>query len=553
MMGMLRIILILLVVVAGLNPTISQTNRQGKDFALFFAVENYSHWSALHNPIDDAEEIAKDLEELYGFETEVVKNPSRNQIYDKLDIYQRKAYAKDAQLLIFFSGHGDFIEGKGEGFFIPRDGKLQDRYQDTYLPHARLQRIIDNIPCPHVLLATDACYSGTFDEQVAARYKDKSGWSRPNDSEEAERQRFIENSLRYRSRLFMTSGGKERTPDPSAFAEAFKTALRAFGGQDRILEYAELYYQYLQKATPKPRFGEFGANQTGSNFLFVLKGDQKTSTTNREEPEVAVWHTAKEQHTIKAYRAYLQFYPNGKYRGEAEKHIRSLSPPDDMVFVKGGSFQMGSTEGDSDEKPVHTVTVSDFYIGRYEVTQAQWRSVMGSDPPELNNSGCDQCPVERVSWDDIQEFLQKLNAETGQNYRLPTEAEWEYAARGGNKSQGYVYSGSNDVAEVAWYSSNAREGNTDGSEKTTRPVGGKKPNELGLYDMSGNVWEWCSDWYGDYSSSAQQNPRGPGSGTYRVYRGGSWLSNPRNCRAANRLRFTPTIRSNYIGFRLARS
>jgi sulfatase modifying factor 1 len=525
MMGMLRTILILLVVVAGLNPASSQDNRQGKDFALFFAVENYSHWPILYNPIDDAEEIAQDLKDLYGFETEVVKNPSRNQIYDKLDTYQRKAYAKDAQLLIFFSGHGDFIEGKGEGFFIPRDGKLQDRYQDTYLPHARLQRIIDNIPCPHILLAIDACYSGTFDEQVAARYKDKSGWGRPNDNEEAERKRFIENSLRYRSRLFLTSGGKERTPDPSAFAEAFKTALRAFGGQDRILEYAELYYQYLQKATPMPRFGEFGANETGSNFLFVLQGDQKASTANKEDPEATVWRTAKEQHTIEAYRAYLQFYPNGKYKDEAEKYIRSPSPPDDMIFVQGGSFQMGSEEGRSDEKPVHTVTVSDFYMARFELTVEEFSAFVqatgyrtdaekgdgsyiykdGSykkqeginwrhDATGKRRPGSEyNHPVIHVSWNDAvaycnwrseQEGYQSVYTISGDKvtanwdangYRLPTEAEWEFASRSRGGSD--KWAGTSSESELGFYANYWESGDSDkDGYENTAPVGSFRAN-----------------------------------------------------------------------------
>ena len=163
-----------------------------------------------------------------------------------------------------------------------------------------------------------------------------------------------------------------------------------------------------------------------------------------------------------------------------------------MVFVQGGSFQMGSNNGQSDEKPVHSVTVSDFYIVKYEVTQKEWRDIMGSNPSKWKG---DNLPVEKVSWDDVQTFIKKLNAKTGLNYRLPTEAEWEYAARGGNKSNGYKYSGSNDIGSVAWYASN--------SGSKTHSVGQKKPNELGIYDMTGNVWEWCNDWYGDYSSSSQ--------------------------------------------------
>jgi formylglycine-generating enzyme required for sulfatase activity len=177
-------------------------------------------------------------------------------------------------------------------------------------------------------------------------------------------------------------------------------------------------------------------------------------------------------------------------------------PDIEMVFVKGGTFTMGCTaeQGDDcfdNEEPAHKVTLSDFYIGKYEVTQAQWKAVTGNNPSKFN--GCDNCPVEGVSWNDIQEFIKKLNAKTGLNYRLPTEAEWEYAARGGAQSRGYKYSGSNSVDEVAWYYGNS------GNE--THPAGTKKANELGIYDMSGNVYEWCNDWYGAYNSEAQTNPK----------------------------------------------
>jgi formylglycine-generating enzyme required for sulfatase activity/predicted Ser/Thr protein kinase len=218
----------------------------------------------------------------------------------------------------------------------------------------------------------------------------------------------------------------------------------------------------------------------------------------------------------------------------------------DMVRIQGGTFKMGCTSEQGsdcydDEKPTHSVTLSNFYIGKYEVTQAQWRAVMNNNPSHF--SGCDNCPVDNVRWNDVQDFIRKLNSMTGKNFRLPTEAEWEFAARGGNKSQGYKYSGSNSIGSVAWYE--------DNSGGKTQPVGQKSPNELGLYDMSGNVWEWCNDWYGDYSSSAKTNPRGPSTGSYRVFRGGSWHHGPRYGRVSNRVGNGPGLRSNGLGFRLA--
>ncbi len=221
----------------------------------------------------------------------------------------------------------------------------------------------------------------------------------------------------------------------------------------------------------------------------------------------------------------------------------ALSEPE-MILVRGGTFQMGNNDGEADEKPVHSVTLSDFFIGKYEVTQKQWREIMGSNPSYFKN--CDDCPVEQVSWEDIQKFLQKLNAKfPGRNYRLPSEAEWEYAARGGAQSKGFEYAGSNDVARVAWYD--------DNSGSKTHPVGGKKSNELGIYDMSGNVYEWCADWYGDYTAAPQTNPKGVSTGSRRVLRGGSWDYFSLHCRVSYRNYYTPDYRYYSGGFRLASS
>ena len=216
-----------------------------------------------------------------------------------------------------------------------------------------------------------------------------------------------------------------------------------------------------------------------------------------------------------------------------------------MIRVDGGTFTMGATseqgsDAADDEKPTHSVTLSSYRIGMTEVTQALWQAVMGSNPSHRIGSNR---PVDWVSWDDCQNFIRRLNTLTGENFRLPTEAEWEYAARGGNKSRGYKYAGSNNIDNVAWYS--------DNSGSQTHNVATKSPNELGLYDMSGNVWEWCQDWYGSYSSGSQTNPTGPESGDGRVRRGGSWNVIAGGCRVSCRYYDVPTYRGNFMGLRLA--
>ena len=217
-----------------------------------------------------------------------------------------------------------------------------------------------------------------------------------------------------------------------------------------------------------------------------------------------------------------------------------------MVYVEGGTFTMGGTseqgsEAYEHEKPAHQVTLSSFSIGKYEVTQEEWEAVMGSNPSEFKGA---KRPVERVSWEDCQTFILKLNQLTGRNFRLPTEAEWEYAARGGRSRRGYKYAGTTSYLDgYAWYDGN--------SGNATHPVGQKNANELGLYDMSGNVNEWCADWYGDNTSSAQTNPQGPSSGSDRVFRGGSWCGTARGCRVSIQGYIIPSYGNSTLGLRLA--
>ena len=219
----------------------------------------------------------------------------------------------------------------------------------------------------------------------------------------------------------------------------------------------------------------------------------------------------------------------------------------EMVKVEAGTFMMGATSEMKnpydDEKPVHQVTLTnDYYMGKYEVTQALWQVVMGKNPSYFKG---DNLPVNYVRWKDCQRFISKLNSMTGRKFRLPTEAEWEYAARGGKKSRGYQYSGSSNISDVAWYDGN--------SGDKTHPVGSKQANELGIYDMTGNVLEWCQDWYGSYYSSSQTNPTGATSGSRHVNRGGSWAKNVRRSSPSCRYGAIYVDRDLDLGFRLALS
>lgn len=231
---------------------------------------------------------------------------------------------------------------------------------------------------------------------------------------------------------------------------------------------------------------------------------------------------------------------------KSQKAVLNHMP--EMVTIEGGTFMMGCTPeqkycSDS-ERPPHLVKVDGFMLGKYEVTQALWLAVMNTNPSFFIN--CPKCPVESVSWNDVQKFIRKINKMTGRKFRLPTEAEWEFAARGGTLTKGFQFSGStNEINDVAWY--------FDNSKKSTHPVGLKQSNELGIYDMSGNVWEWCSDYYSDtyYAESPASNPTGPTEGKHRIVRGGAWFYYKRYCGLSIRGWTVPYDRSNYFGFRLA--
>ena len=593
--------------------------RVGKDRALFFAVNSYDKMGDLNNPIQNARDIATELEKSYNFQTEIVANPTSIEIENKIleykEQYRKGRYSSYGQLFIFFSGHG--VKEGNNGYFMPKDGD-PDRPHRTAIEYDYWRAKIDEINCTHILVAIDACHSATFDPN----WKNRSGFARPG---EQNADRVMINFESYKARLFFTSDAKgNETPDRSTFARQFLTGLRnkTFGTQ--YLTSDELYASYLKKAAPLPGGGSFGNDEPGSTFLFFPKpkvdisnarsdlnawqeakaansiaayqqylrqypkGDfhelaqQRLTRLEAEEKELLDWQKASKQNTATAYRAFIQNHPNSDYRDLAELRLGDLRPDqkpppakiDDMVFVQGGTFQMGTG---SDK---HSVTLGDFYMGINEVTfedYDQYCTASGKSKPDDEGWGRGKRPVINVSWYDAAEYCNWLSKQHGlesvyriagttitpnwnaNGYRLPTEAEWEYAAR--NRGGNYEWAGTSNEKELSLYA-NFCDKNCTYSWKTkteddghthTAPVKSYRANSLGLYDMSGNVYEWCWDWYDDYSKNASTNPKGPNIGAYRVERGGSWLSEPANLRYAYRLYNAPDDRFSFIGFRLSRA
>ena len=282
------------------------------------------------------------------------------------------------------------------------------------------------------------------------------------------------------------------------------------------------------------------------HYMLLLRLDDEYLIWAPYDPKTKMFND------LKSDVLYNETHEKKRLAREKEEKEKKLAIIDNlvknMVRVEGGTFTMGATpeqgsDAKDNEKPTHQVTLSSFYIGKYEVTQEEWQAVMGYNPSDFKGA---KLPVEDMTWNSCQEFIGKLNALTGKNFRLPTEAEWEFAARGGNISRGYKYAGSNDIDSVAWYGRN--------SGSRTHDVGQKQPNELGLYDMSGNVCEWCSDTDGDYSSEAQTNPQGPVPRTgreQRMCRGGYMLGFAEYCRVSWRFGDLPGISSPSCGLRLA--
>ena len=471
--------------------TAQSTIRKGKDYAVFFYVTEFDNpkWASLPETEREAKLLAQELRDNFGFTCEFVPNPTLNQIKNKLKDYNSRNYQDNDQILFFFSMHGYYDDNTETGYLVPRDGDSQDF--ETWFNYFNFRSYLGNNKCKHIFLALDACHSGSF------KVSDKGAPDKPAWEQIPDCQQRVTEALRYKSRIFAASGSKAaRTPAKSAFAAKFLETLRR-GGEEGIIKADEINLKLSNLSSPRPQTGTFTGQEEGGEFIFIHKDACSNQIqSNNIESDKADWRTAKNANTITAYETYKRYHPNGAYVEDAQDAINRLKIPVQPVTssaqnqdrntdgnrlpqaqqppsvsrlsfepltveIKGGTFQMGSNDGQSDEKPIHSVYVDNFYMGKYEITVAQFAAFIkesayvttaeredssivwdgsstwawkrgvfwkhgesGSLRPQSEYNH----PVIYVSWHDATAYCKWLSRKTSKKYRLPTEAEWEYAA-----------------------------------------------------------------------------------------------------------------------------
>ena len=461
---------------------------------LGIGINTYQHIPQLYNPVPDVQAFANTLE-AYGFQQDQTtllldEQASRSQILKTLRSFARKLTPQD-NLVLYFAGHGIIDDITGEGYWIPVEGKADD--YSTYVSNDEVVDLLKYFKAHHVLLIIDSCFSGTFFQQtrsLGSKYD------------------------RSPSRFAISSGSSESVPD-GAPAEHSPFAKRALA----YLTQHEEPYALVSELANYIKRGNF--HQQPQAHALMIDG--------HEEGEFVFFRKGSFSPQPKTPTSTIDY---------EQSVIKELGL--DFVYVEGGTYKRGSKEAEN-EQPIHKVTLDDFEISKYPVTQAQWIHIMGKNPSF--DKGDPQYPVEYISWNEVQVFLQKLSEQTGHTFRLPTEGEWEFAARGGNLSEGFLFAGANELDEIAWYRLN--------SGQHSHKVGQKEPNELELYDMSGLVWEFCSDIYGPYPREPITNPGGTSRGVSKVIRGGCLNDYEEMCRLTARRKFGPQFRDYFLGFRLA--
>jgi len=478
----------------------------------------------LKNPVNDATDMAATLQRL-GF-TVILKKDARQQEMEEAIRDFGNRLKRGGAGLFFYAGHG--IQISGRNYLIPIGARIE-REMDAKYKAIDAEMILDemaNAGNPLNIVILDACRDNPLGRSLRSAGRGLAIIS------EAPQGTFI---------TYSTSPGKtaaDGTGRNSPYTAALLQTIAEPGVP--IEQVFKKVRQRLSRETGNKQIpwevsslqGDFYFNPSRTSAAPVIERRQEApaaepiSPAGREGSNVAM----------------------GPRPSPQPESFTDPVTGMEFIRIKGGCFQMGDTFGDgaADEKPVHEVCVGDFYLGKYEVTQAQWQTVMGDNPSDFKKGG--SYPVDTVSWNDAEEFIGKLNERTGKAYRLPTEAEWEYAARSGGKRQKWAGTSSEGyLADHAWYDKNA-----GGS---TQPVGEIKPNGLGLYDMSGNVWEWCWDWFDEGYNARNQSSglTGADSNLYRVVRGGSWFHNPADLRVSIRYGNYPSSSFSRFGARLVRA
>lgn len=634
----MRLFFLLLFTFLGLSITESSADlkeyRAGQDYALFFAVNKYAKMSSLNNPIKNARDLARVLGDDYGFQTEVVEDPTFVTIEKKLNEYRQKFSVNEldqkGQLLIFFSGHG--LHRGSNGYFVPTDGD-PDIIHRTGVEYDWLRDEINAFACQHILVTIDACHSATFDPKWNSKTDRNFGRVGDRSSD-----KILLAHQAHEARLFITSDANgEETPDKSSLAREFLRALKEHTSNLGYLSHNELLGSYLKgRAIPTPGGGEFGRNEIGSRFLFF---QQRVAVPDNTVNDLADWRDATKADDCPAYRSYLEKHPRGDFAREAKKRIapceaeermlaawvntktrndcksykrfasdypgslyaklvpgklkqlncsgtaEPVTKPDrvvgtnrntafleeNMIKVSGGGFTLGCSIGtincERDEFPQKNVSMSTFYIQRNEVTNAQFLTFLKSYNSDNVKSGeytgqkmiypsssgltkrngkwairkgYENHPVVDVTWYGAITFAEYYGL------RLPTEAEWEFVAKGGVANNKFVFSGSDNLYNTGIYAGN--------SNFDSAVVGSKgSTHNLGVNDLSGNAWEWCNDWYTpNYNAVGTSNPKGPNSGTTKIIRGGSYSEKEWEARVTNREHKLPATHANNIGFRCAK-
>ncbi|CAK8714049.1 Formylglycine-generating enzyme, required for sulfatase activity, contains SUMF1/FGE domain [Candidatus Electronema halotolerans] len=531
----------------------------GRYYALVIGNQSYRQLDELKTARADAKETARLLEEQYGFEVELLLDADRDRMLWTLSQLPKRISRQERDsLLIYYVGHSRLNRKNGAGWWLPVDA---DQDTDTdWIPTALISNLLDTVRARHILVVTDSCYSGNLQMPDDGL--------RRQESKEQRLRRLVETP----SLTVLQSGGEQpvyETGDRnSLFARNFLHTLSVNRHllSGRVL-FERMVQPYFRAAEQLLEYGYLtGSEREQGDFIFAPKELQKMSRQPSAPPHKIAAQPLKKEPNLPPRKRVVQSAPEApveQLRPQKQAPAPQvpaappLPPPKkgdiminelsgmELIYLPSGCFKMGSSINEKGrfawEGPVHEVCVDGFWIGKYEVTQEQWQKIMGGNPSGFQKGG--SYPVENVSWNDAQKFLNRMNKRSSRVYRLPTEAEWEYACRADSSGK---YCGGDTPDFLAWHEEN--------SGGITHPAGKLQANAFGLYDMSGNVWEWCSDrfdknYYG--LAGTRLNPQGPASGSEnRVVRGGSAGSRVLNCRAAFRFRNKPDYRENLMGFRV---